>query len=148
MSFWAPNVNAYRRYRGGISCAPVSLTWGYENRTVAFRIPHARENAWRVENRVPGADANPYLAMAVTLAGMLYGIDRQLDPGEPTEQAVAGRDDNLPLDMRSALACTLENGALVDIMGSQFVEFYCQHRAAEASKFENHIAAREYDWYL
>jgi len=148
MSFWAPNVNAYRRYRGGISCAPVSLTWGYENRTVAFRIPHARDNAWRVENRVPGADANPYLAMAATLAGMLYGIDRQLDPGEPTEQAVPGRDDNLPLDMRKALDCTLENDALADIMGSQFVEFYCQHRAAEATKFENHIAAREYDWYL
>jgi glutamine synthetase len=148
MSFWAPNVNAYRRYRGGISCAPVSQTWGYENRTVAFRIPHARENAWRVENRVPGADANPYLAMAATLAGMLHGINRQLDPGEPTEQAVAGRDDNLPLDMRNALACTLENAALADIMGNQFVEFYCRHRAAETTKFENYVSAREYDWYL
>jgi len=148
MSFWAPNVNAYRRYRGGISCAPVSLTWGNENRTVAFRIPHARDNAWRVENRVPGADANPYLAMAATMAGMLHGINRQIDPGEPTEQAVAGRDDSLPLDMRSALACTLESSALADIMGSQFVDFYCRHRAAETTKFENYISAREYDWYL
>jgi glutamine synthetase len=148
MSFWAPNVNAYRRYRGGISCAPVSLTWGNENRTVAFRIPLAKHGAWRVENRVPGADANPYLAMAVTLAGMLHGINNKLDPGEPTEQAVAARDDNLPLDMRKALASTLESAALADIMGSQFVEFYCRHREAEIAKFENHIAAREYDWYL
>ena len=148
MSFWAPNVNAYRRYRGGISCAPVSLTWGKENRTVAFRIPLAKHGAWRVENRVPGADANPYLAMAVTLAGMLHGIDNKLDPGEPTEQAVSGRDENLPLDMRKALACTLDDNALAEIMGRQFVDFYCRHRAAEMSKFENHIAAREYDWYL
>ncbi len=148
MSFWAPNVNAYRRYRGGISCAPVSLTWGNENRTVAFRIPLAKNGAWRVENRVPGADANPYLAMAVTLAGMLHGMENKLDPGPPTDQAVAGRDEGLPLEMRKALARTLEDQALADIMGREFVEFYCRHRLAEILQFENHIAAREYDWYL
>jgi glutamine synthetase len=148
MSFWAPNVNSYRRYRGGTSCAPVSLTWGDENRTVAFRIPLAKHGAWRVENRVPGADANPYLAMAATLAGMLHGIDNKLDPGEPTEQAVAERHDHLPLDMRSALASTLENTALAEIMGVDFVELYCRHREAETTDFENYINAREYDWYL
>jgi glutamine synthetase len=148
MSFWAPNINSYRRYRGGTSCAPVSLTWGNENRTVAFRIPLAKQGAWRVENRVPGADANPYLAMAVTLAGMLHGIKNKLDPGEATEQAVVGRDENLPLDMRTALASTLDNKALGDIMGREFIELFCRHRAAEMTEFENHINAREYDWYL
>ena len=148
MSFWAPNINSYRRYRGGLSCAPVSLTWGNENRTVAFRIPLAKQGAWRVENRVPGADANPYLAMAVTLAGMLHGIEQKLDPGEPTREAVAGRDEKLPLDMRSALEATRENAALADIMGKDFIELYCHHRAAETAEFENHITAREYDWYL
>ena len=148
MSFWAPNVNSYRRYRGGISCAPVSLTWGNENRTVAFRIPLAKQGAWRVENRVPGADANPYLAMAVTLAAMLHGIDKKLDPGEPSEQAVNGRDENLPLDLRSALERTMDNPALGEILGREFTEFYCRHRAGESREFENHIAAREYDWYL
>jgi glutamine synthetase len=148
MSFWAPNINSYRRYRGGTSCAPVSLTWGNENRTVAFRIPLAKQDAWRVENRVPGADANPYLAMAVTLAGMLHGIKNRLDPGEATEQAVVGRDHNLPLDMRTAIATTLDSEALGDIMGREFIELYCRHRAAETTEFENHINAREYDWYL
>ncbi|MCG6889609.1 MAG: glutamine synthetase family protein [Gammaproteobacteria bacterium] len=148
MSFWAPNINSYRRYRGGTSCAPVSLTWGNENRTVAFRIPHAKEGAWRVENRVPGADANPYLAMAVTLAGMLHGIQNKLDPGEATDQAVVGRDESLPLDMRTALARTLDSVELSDIMGREFIELYCRHRAAETTAFENHINAREYDWYL
>ena len=68
MSFWAPNINSYRRYSSGANCAPVGVSWGHENRTVAFRIPQAKDGAWRVENRVPGADANPYLAMAVSLA--------------------------------------------------------------------------------
>ncbi len=148
MSFWAPNVNSYRRYRGGTSCAPVSLTWGNENRTVAFRIPLAKGGAWRVENRVPGADANPYLAMAVTLAGMLHGIEQKIEPGEPTVEAVAGRDENLPLNLADALAATRASDALAKTMGKEFVELYCLHRAAETAAFGNYISAREYDWYL
>ncbi|MCP4875397.1 MAG: glutamine synthetase [Gammaproteobacteria bacterium] len=148
MSFWAPNINSYRRYRGGISCAPVSLTWGDENRTVAFRIPLAKQGAWRVENRVPGADANPYLAMAVTLASMLHGINNKLDPGGPTTEAVNGRDENLPLDMARALATTNDSEALQKTMGPDFIELYCRHRSAESVAFSNFIASREYDWYL
>lgn len=148
MSFWAPNLNSYRRYRGGTSCAPVSLTWGDENRTVAFRIPLAKGGAWRVENRVPGADANPYLAMAVTLAGMLHGIDRKIEPGEATTEAVTGRDENLPLNLADALAATQGSAALANTMGEEFVELYCLHRAAETAAFGNYISAREYDWYL
>ncbi|MDH3535663.1 MAG: glutamine synthetase family protein [Gammaproteobacteria bacterium] len=148
MSFWAPNINSYRRYRGGTSCAPVSLTWGNENRTVAFRVPLAKQDAWRVENRVPGADANPYLAMAVTLAGMLHGIDSGLEPGAETIEAVAGRDENLPLKMADALAATLASDALRQALGSDFIELYCHHRNAESTAFENYINAREYDWYL
>jgi glutamine synthetase len=148
MSFWAPNINSYRRYSGGVSCAPVSLTWGNENRTVAFRIPLAKEGAWRVENRVPGADANPYLAMAVTLAGMLHGISNKLDPGEATDQTATVRDENLPLNIHSALATALSSKALGEVMGQDFIELYCQHRSNETRLFENHINARELDWYL
>ncbi len=148
MSFWAPNVNSYRRYRGGTSCAPVSLTWGDENRTVAFRIPLAHQGAWRVENRVPGADANPYLAMAVTLAAMLHGIDGKLDPGPATTEAVTGRDENLPLNLADALAATRASKVLADGLGAEFIDLYCHHRAAETAAFENYISAREYDWYL
>ncbi len=148
MSLWAPNVNSYRRFRGGISCAPVSQTWGYENRTVAFRVPLARGGAWRVENRVPGADANPYLAMAVTLAAMLHGIEGEIDPGEPTPEAVDGPDPNLPLTLPTALAATRASDGLIAVLGEPFIDFYCRHRAAETAAFENHIGAREYDWYL
>jgi len=148
MSFWAPNTNSYRRFLGGTSCAPVSLTWGDENRTVAFRIPLAKQGAWRVENRVPGADANPYLAMAATLAGMLHGIENKLDPGDATTATVDGRDKNLPLNMSQALATTVSSEALSNTMGREFVELYCRHRSAETAAFENYISPREYDWYL
>ncbi len=148
MSIYAPNINSYRRYRGGISCAPVSLTWGHENRTVAFRIPLAKNGAWRVENRVPGADANPYLAMAVSLAGMLHGIDHALEPGEASTAAVNGPDENLPLNLADAIAATRAGSALIDAMGADFIDLYCHHRGAETAEFLNHISSREYDWYL
>lgn len=148
MSFWAPNINSFRRYRGGTSCAPVSRSWGNENRSVAFRIPLAKDGAWRVENRVPGADANPYLAMAVTLAGMLHGMTAQLDPGEPSEEAVNSADKDLPLSLMPALKQTRSNEALIKIMGREFIELYCRQRKAELKAFNNHISAHEYDWYL
>ncbi len=148
MSFWAPSVNSYRRFLGGTSCAPVSLTWGNENRTVAFRIPLAKNGAWRVENRVPGADANPYLAMATTLAGMLHGIEQEIDPGAETTEAVSGRDPSLPLNLAAALTATADSPALIDTLGREFVDLYCRHRQAETAAFENYISAREYDWYL
>ncbi len=126
----------------------MSLTWGYENRTVAFRIPLAHDDAWRVENRVPGADANPYLAMAVTLAGMLHGINNQLDPGDPSDQAINNKDKTLPLNLDSALISTIGSTPLMNALGQEFIEIYCQHRKAEAFAFLQTISSKEYDWYL
>ena len=148
MSFWAPNINSYRRFVGGGNCAPISLTWGNENRTVAFRIPHAKDGAWRVENRVPGADANPYLAMAVTLAGMWHGIKQKLDPGNPTDDTVEGKDENLPLNLALSLDTTIGSEALIEMLGRDFIELYCKHRESESFMFDQFISSREYDWYL
>jgi len=148
MSFWAPNINSYRRYAGGSNLAPVSLTWGNENRTVAFRIPLAKDGAWRVENRVPGADANPYLAMAVTLAGMWHGMEHKLDPGKAVDDSVEGKDKNLPLNLPSALKTTIGSQALIEAFGENFIELYCQHRESETILLEQSISPREYDWYL
>ncbi len=148
MSFWAPNINSYRRFVGGNNCAPVSLTWGNENRTVAFRIPLAKDGAWRVENRVPGADANPYLAMAATLAGIWHGMQQKLDPGKPVDNAVEGKDKELPLNLTSALNTTIGNKALIEMMGGDFIDLYCKHRESETFMFEQFISPREYDWYL
>ena len=74
--FYAPNVNSYKRYQAG-SFAPTKIAWSYDNRTAGFRIV-GKENTLRIECRIPGADANPYLAFAATLAAGLDGIDNKI----------------------------------------------------------------------
>ncbi len=82
MAIFAPNANSYRRLRPG-TYAPVRGLWGGDNRTVPLRIPGGSEKAIRIEHRVAGADANPYLVMATVLAGMHYGIVNKLMPPPP-----------------------------------------------------------------
>jgi glutamine synthetase len=79
---FAPHLNSYRRFANN-SLAPTSICWGIENRTSAIRIPDASPNARRIEHRVAGADANPYLVLAVILNAMMDGIERRADPGPP-----------------------------------------------------------------
>jgi len=147
MSLWAPNINSYRRFSGSY-CAPVSRSWGNENRTAAFRIPLAKDGAWRVENRVCGADANPYLAMAATLAGIWYGMEQKLDPGKPIDETIKEKEEGLPLDLVTALNTTNSSEALVGTLGKKFIELYCLQRKSENLAFEQFISPREYDWYL
>ena len=78
----APNYNAYRRFQPGCH-APTYPCWGYENRTVAVRVPAGSTAARRLEHRVAGADTNPYLLFAVILSAMLEGIRENLSPGAP-----------------------------------------------------------------
>ena len=78
MLLFAPNLNSYRRFQRGTH-APMAPCWGYENRTVSVRVPADAPAATRIEHRVAGADANPYLVVAAILAGMLHGIE-QLQP--------------------------------------------------------------------
>jgi glutamine synthetase len=147
MSLWAPNINSYRRFSGSY-CAPVSRSWGNENRTAAFRIPLAKDGAWRVENRVSGADANPYLAMAATLAGIWYGMEQKLDPGKPIDGTIIEKEEGLPLDLVTALNSTNSSDALIGMLGKEFIELYCLQRKSETFAFEQFISPREYDWYL
>ena len=81
--FVAPTINSYKRFAAG-SWAPTTLAWGYDNRTCGFRIV-GHGTALRAETRIPGADANPYLAFAALLAAGLYGIEQKLELGPPLE---------------------------------------------------------------
>ncbi|KQZ93877.1 glutamine synthetase [Mesorhizobium sp. Root157] len=110
---FAPHFNSYRRLRPK-SYAPTAVAWGYENRMVAIRIPGGPSSARRIEHRVSGADANPYLVLAAILGAALIGIERQLSPGEPTTTDVYDRRDlsKLPPDWASAIA-SFEHGDLV-----------------------------------
>jgi glutamine synthetase len=78
---FAPYVNSYKRYQPG-TWAPTALVWGEDNRTCAFRMV-GRDASRRVESRIPGADCNPYIAYAATIAAGLHGIEHRIDPGEP-----------------------------------------------------------------
>src|SRR3546814_1620868 len=86
MAFLAPNVNSYRRYLPDIF-VPTQRSWGFENRSVALRIPAGGGDARRIEHRVAGADANPYLALATLLAGIHKGIVERIDPGAPWDRS-------------------------------------------------------------
>src|SRR3546814_8196524 len=84
MPLLAPNVNSYRRLMPDYD-APNNTHWGYDNRTVGLRVPNSESHSRRVENRLAGADANPYLAIAASLACGYLGMKEQLKPRQPIE---------------------------------------------------------------
>ena len=84
MLLFAPNLNSYRRFQRGTH-APLAPSWGYENRSVAVRVPNSDAKNQRIEYRLGGADANPYLALAVMLAGIHHGMSHKAVPSEPIE---------------------------------------------------------------
>jgi glutamine synthetase len=108
---FAPYVNSYRRYVPG-SWAPTAVVWGEDNRTCGFRAV-GRGSGRRIESRVPGADVNPYVALAAAIAAGLYGIDHELDPGEPypTNAYEAPDVDRIPATLAEALG-ELERSAI------------------------------------
>jgi len=121
---YAPNTNSYKRYQPG-SFAPTAFTWGYDNRTCAVRIVGGRRlGLRRLEIRVPGADANPYLALAAVLAAITYGIEHRLEPGPPqTGNAYTGSDARpVPATLHDALADFEESDLARKAFGPAVVE--------------------------
>ena len=145
---FAPHYNSYRRLRPN-SYAPTAVAWGYENRMVAIRIPGGDTKARRIEHRVAGADANPYLAMAAVLGAALAGIRQKLSPAEPRISHAHGDDlDKLPRDWHSAIDA-FETGRHVaeifpDVLRSALVA--CKRQELEA--FAGIISPFEYRTYL
>jgi glutamine synthetase len=103
MAFLCPNVNSYRRF-GAQFYVPNSPSWGLDNRTVAVRVPTGSADAVRIEHRVAGADANPYLLMASVLAGVHHGLTNKIEPGAPVEgNSYEQNEQSLPNNLRDAL---------------------------------------------
>jgi glutamine synthetase len=148
MAMLAPNVNSFRRYQPNVF-VPIRRTWGFENRSTALRIPLGRGEARRIEHRVAGADANPYLALATALAGIHHGITNEIAP-PPAFEGNAGFafDEGLPFRPRPALARLLESKVLPEYFGADYPRLYAACKSAELDAFENDIGAREYVWYL
>ncbi|OQW88640.1 MAG: glutamine synthetase [Rhodoferax ferrireducens] len=142
MLMFAPNVNAYRRYVAG-SQAPTNMAWGYDNRTTGLRIPASNAAARRVENRVAGADANPYLAIAATLAAGLAGIHEQLQPSDPLASNGYDEAHGLPRTMDAALDKMQHSALAKQAFGADFVNGYCAVKTMEYNHYLGEISAWE-----
>ncbi|MFE9407458.1 glutamine synthetase family protein [Streptomyces sp. NPDC006704] len=121
---YAPNTNSYRRFAPG-SFAPTGTTWGYDNRTCAIRVV-GRGSGLHLEVRVPGADANPYLAASAVLAAVCHGLDRNLTPPPPqSANAYLAQDaPSLPLTLDEALAAFRESPLAQQAFGPEVVSHY------------------------
>lgn len=147
MCMLAPYVNSYRRLMRK-SSAPVNVHWGYDNRTVGLRVPNSSPVARRVENRVPSSDANPYLAIAASLACGYLGLIDGLSPEEPIEGSAYALDFGLPRGLLEAVALFEECEELTDIFGKAFVATYRAIKQAEFETFMRVISPWEREYLL
>jgi glutamine synthetase len=143
----APYVNSYRRLAPGMSC-PVNTAWGYDNRTTAFRIPYSDAVSRRVENRLPSSDANPYLALAASLAAGYIGMVMQVEPTSPTDKAANEGVVALPRSLLEAVALLESEPAVHEVLGREFVATYCGVKRGEFETFMQVISPWEREFLL
>src|SRR5436305_6758008 len=140
--FIAPTINSYKRFAAG-SWAPTTLAWGYDNRTCGFRIV-GHGSALRAETRIPGADANPYLAFAALLAAGLYGIEEKLELGPGFEGNAYESDvQRFPHTLRDAIDA-LDKGTVVRrLLGNEVVDHYLNYARTEQRLFDEVVTCYE-----
>jgi glutamine synthetase len=140
--FFAPTINSYKRYQPG-SWAPTRMAWALDNRTVGFRVV-GEVKSFRIENRMPGADANPYLAFAAMLAAGMAGVREKLECG--TEYVGNAYVDpklaQLPSSLRDAADLLHRSKLARSAFGDSVVEFYVHHARLEIEAFNNAVT----DW--
>lgn len=139
---FAPHVNSYRRLSRFMS-APTNVRWGYDNRTCGIRIPNSTPDNRRVENRVPGVDVNPYLAMAATLACGYLGLLEDLTPSAPTGDSAGHVHDQLPRNLEDAILRLRQCEPLSDILGALFVQAFCEVKELEFATYSRVISSWE-----
>lgn len=149
MAMFAPNANSYRRLQAR-SFVPLKPNWGYNHRGVSLRIPVSDARNLRVEHRVAGADANPYLVVACVLAGIHYGLEHKCDPGPMVEEGTFFRDDEVTLPTRwnSALDLFDASKFAQRYLDPEFCRIYSVCRRSEANQFHAQVSNRDYEWYL
>ncbi|MGI2169095.1 glutamine synthetase family protein [Shewanella sp. MF05960] len=147
----APNANSFRRFLPGTS-APVNLEWGVENRTCGLRIPESSPQNRRIENRIPGADSNCYLAIAASLLCGFIGMDKNLRPSTPvTGRANESRTNNenyLPVTLEEALMAMQESEACIEYLGQSFTTAFVAVKQAELENFRRVVSSWEREFLL
>ena len=143
----APYVNSYRRLTINTS-APVNVRWGYDNRTTGLRIPTSEPEARRVENRVPSSDANPYLALAASLACGYLGLVQEIVPDGPVSSAANEGENDLPRGLLDALGLFEGEPKLQEILGGEFMGVYGAIKREEYETFMKVISPWEREYLL
>lgn len=148
LAVFCPNANSFRRFQAN-SYAPLARSWGVNNRTVSLRVPGGPAASRHVEHRICGADANPYLAAALLLAGIHRGLREGLDPGAPIEgNGYQQARETLPTDWLTALR-SLERSAWVrEALGEDFHRVYLAIKQEEYRQFMGEVGEQDWRWYL
>ena len=150
MLLLAPSFNAYRRFQPG-NHAPTESAWGYDNRTTAIRIPESPSTARRIEHRVAGADANPYLVLAAVLAGIWHGIENKLSPANPIEGNAWDQEIDapaLPTTMNEAISVFDKSEVLSNYLTDEFKTLFLATKVQEWSEFAKRVTEFELETYL
>jgi glutamine synthetase len=147
MSFFAPNVNSYRRFTREVA-APINLHWGFDNRTTGLRVPDALPKDFRIENRFPGADVNPYLSIAATLACGYLGMKKGLRASAPFEGNAYEEELALPRTLEEALRGLQEDSDIIEIFGKEFIQLYTSIKLVEFEEFNRVISSWEREFLL
>jgi glutamine synthetase len=140
---YAPNINSYKRFAAG-SFAPTTIAWGLDNRTCAVRLV-GQGPAARMENRLPGADVNPYLALAAMLAGGLHGIEQELPlEDELVGNAYASDRPKVPTTMAEARDLFTTSALARNALGDEVVDHYVNMADVELAAYNSTVT----DWEL
>ena len=147
MQMFAPYVNSYRRLSPFMS-APINVRWGHDNRTCGIRVPNSSAANRRVENRVPGVDVNPYLAMAATLACGLLGMTEGLTPSATTTDSAWNVNHELPRHLEDAIESMRASAPLREVLGTGFVDAFCAVKELEYATYNRVISSWEREHLL
>ncbi len=146
---FAPNANSYRRLKPGCY-APLSPNWGYNHRNVSLRIPVSDAKNLRIEHRVAGADANPYLVLAAVLGGIHHGLVNHCEPGTWVSEGEFLEDEEITLatDWPRALDHWLASDIVPTYFGEHFAKLFEMTRRDEYHQFQAVISHLDYEWYM
>jgi glutamine synthetase len=147
MLLFAPHANSYRRFVLN-AFVPLNDCWGFNNRTVAMRVPHGEPANTRIEHRIAGADANPYLVAAAVLAGMLDGLENGGDPGPPIIGNAYEQTEPRALFWRDTIADFQASEFVRETFGERFRHMYGQQKLKELRSFYTEVTTLEVEWYL
>jgi glutamine synthetase len=143
----APNVNSYRRLQR-FSDAPINVQWGHDNRTTGLRVPVSSQEARRVENRVAGADTNPYLAIAASLAAGYLGMIEELEPSDPVDGSAYDMAHTLPRHLFDAMQKLNRSRPLRQVLGERFVAALMAVKQHEYDAYQRVISSWEREFLL